>query len=716
MENNSNNNRTSSNVNSSSTTNSSTTTINSSSMVSSSTPTASSASTSTIRQSHKRTFAESDSSSRTERHLCSFSHLWIINYLSSYIDDSNFTCLQSETFSPVNTPYSNTRWSLKLYPRGLNEKQHTNNNIAIFLKYVSGTMPTIKAKAEFSVVSRNNELVMLRSTNFHTFSSGNDWGYSEFLDGNYLNSRRNDLLTDDRLRVYVRVILVDEKETITGDIFHSSPHYHHHHHHHHASAILPPPLPSHPIQQQQQQQQQQISTIQKTQASTSSSLASSSSTTSIINSNSSNASSTSSPVVSGLFNDDKERFKSLELLSNQIKTLLDDERFTDVHIHVIPKQSQPQEHINDDHRRSNRLKRSLIKQQHPSCSSCHCTAEKTKSIITNNERLFDHHHHEQSSSVISKDSESNNIANDSRLCQTSLTRRATRSTTSLLSRMAQSSSETNHSSSNYSTSLHESSSDICSSSSILSLNPKRCLCICHNQDNNDLDITYDIQQSYIKYSNITPLATFHAHRAILIARSSSFASQIHLNNLNGSNHNFKSPPIDLYIDDLEPSTVRAMLIYIYTGRLPTSNDEIYKNLNPIDLFRAAVKHDLNELRDLAKSAMLDVLKIENSIEMLEVSDQANDIFLKQQVLAFIRSNASAVSKTANWLNFTKYNPHLIIDAFRSLVTPTVTNTTITKHNNNNNSNNNNNNNNNNNLNHYHHSTSLTTTSKYSKYD
>ena len=104
--------------------------------------------------------------------------LHCFSYLSSYIDDSNSTCLQSESFSPVNTPYSNTRWSLKLYPRGLNEKQHTNNNIAIFLKYVSGTMPTIKAKAEFSVVSRNNELVMLRSTNFHTFSSGNDWGYS----------------------------------------------------------------------------------------------------------------------------------------------------------------------------------------------------------------------------------------------------------------------------------------------------------------------------------------------------------------------------------------------------------------------------------------------------------------------------------------------------------------------------------------------------------
>jgi hypothetical protein len=86
--------------------------------------------------------------------------------------------------------------------------------------------------------------------------------------------------------------------------------------------------------------------------------------------------------------------------------------------------------------------------------------------------------------------------------------------------------------------------------------------------------------------------------------------------------------------------------------------------------------------------------------MLEVSDQANDLPLKQQVLTFIRSNALAVSKTNNWFHFTKRYPHLIIDAFRSLVVPP---TTITKHNNNN-------------LNHHHHSTSLTTTSKYSKYD
>lgn len=32
----------------------------------------------TNRQSYKRTFSESDTSSRTERCLCSFSHLWII--------------------------------------------------------------------------------------------------------------------------------------------------------------------------------------------------------------------------------------------------------------------------------------------------------------------------------------------------------------------------------------------------------------------------------------------------------------------------------------------------------------------------------------------------------------------------------------------------------------------------------------------------------------
>jgi hypothetical protein len=189
-----------------------------------------------------------------------------------------------------------------------------------------------------------------------------------------------------------------------------------------------------------------------------------------------------------------------------------------------------------------------------------------------------------------------------------------------------------------------------------------------------------------------------------MSRSSSFATQIR-NSTNYNTINSKLPSIDLYIDDLDPSTVRIMLIYIYTGRLITSNDEIKPNLNAIDLFRAAVKYDLNELRQLAKSTMLDVLKIDNAIEMLEVSDQANDTLLKQQVLAFIRSNASAVSKTNNWLQFSKRYPHLIIDAFRSLVTPPST--TNTKHNTNTTTNNNNN----------FHSTSLTTTSKqYSKYD
>ncbi|CAF3870441.1 unnamed protein product, partial [Rotaria magnacalcarata] len=615
-------------------------------------------------------------------------------YLSSYIDDSNSTCLQSESFSPVNTPYSNTRWSLKLYPRGLNEKQHANNNIAIFVKYVSGTMPTIKAKAEFSVVSRNNELVMLRSTNFHTFSSGNDWGYSEFLDGNYLNSRRNDLITDDRLRVYVRVVLVDEKETTTGDLIR---HAHHHHHHHPSSTA-----------------------------------------TSMNNSNPSSTSTTSSAMISGLFSDDKERFKSLEFLSNQIKTLLDDERFADVHIHVISKQSisiqqqQQQTVIIDDHKKPNRTKHPRLsskqqQQHHPSCSSCHCTSEKIKSSSTANEPISDHH--EQSSSVLCKDSESDifdcrhstnvssqNYTSSSSSSVTPTIRRTTRSTSSLLSRIAQSSSSSSSAESNCSTSFIEpSSSDTCSSSSLLSLSStiKRCSCICHCQDNTEQDIHLEIQQFQLKYANVRPLATFHAHKAILMSRSSSFATQIrHSTTYNKIDS--KLPSIDLYIDDLDPSTVRIMLIYIYTGRLVTSNDDMKTNINAIDLFRAAVKYDLHELRQLAKSTMLDALKVDNAIEMLEVSDQANDVSLKQQVLAFIRSNASAVSKTNNWLQFSKRYPHLVIDAFRSLVTPPST--TNTKLNNNTTTTTTTTTNNNNNNNTFH-STSLTTTSKqFSKYD
>lgn len=298
---------------------------------------------------------------------------------------------------------------------------------------------------------------------------------------------------------------------------------------------------------------------------------------------------------------------------------------------------------------------------------------------------------------MNKDVESNGNSNETRLCTINSTRRATRSTTSMLSRLAQTSTENSASSSSVcSTSSSESSASV----------SKRCSCSCHFQDIHhfESDFHIDLQQSQAKYSQITPLASFRAHQAVLMARSSAFASQIrsyhqHHHHLDhGSNHNLKSPPIDIYIDDLEIGTVRAMLIYIYTGCLQLSYDELNASLNPIDLFRAAVKFNLQELRDLAKSTMLEVLKIENAIEMLEVSDEADDLALKEQVFTFIRSNASAVSKTTDWFNISKRHPHLIIDAFRSLVGPT---TSANKNNSNPIS---------------QHSTSFTTTSKYSKSD
>ena len=237
----------------------------------------------------------------------------------------------------------------------------------------------------------------------------------EFLDGNYLNSRRNDLITDDRLRVYVRVVLVDEKEMATGDLLRHPhlPHHHHHHHHHHPpNSLLPPPPPPPPAptaaslsqpslasapHAAQPQPQQQASAIPKTQASTSSSSASSSSATAITNSNPSSTSSTSLVATSGLFSDDKERFKSLELFSSQVKTLLDDERFADVNIHIIPKQQQYV--LYDEHKKPNRTKHaraSFKPQQQPSCSSCHCAPEKSKTLSSTNEQIPDHH--DQSSS------------------------------------------------------------------------------------------------------------------------------------------------------------------------------------------------------------------------------------------------------------------------------------------------------------------------------
>nr|ACD37569.1 speckle-type POZ protein [Philodina roseola] len=508
-----------------------------------------SASSTTNRQIQKRTFSESDSSSRTERHLCSFSHLWIINYLSSYLDDPNCSCLQSESFSPVNTSYSNTRWTLKLYPRGLNEKQQSNNNnLAIFLKYLSGNLSTIKAKAEFSVVSRNNELVMLRSTNFHLFTSGNDWGYSVKIRSSYYPTSR----------------LSSKKIQNPGAM---------------------PPIPMRSVRP--------------------SPILSLISNRSVCLSDKNRQNSSRTVFFPVVLNDcrkiefqifivvtifsfifffrisrcklfafsEKDRWKSLEIYSNHLKTLLDNERFTDVNIHVVAKENSSSNNDDENRRKIFRRKRnSTLRSFEPIC-----------------------------------------------------TRRTTRLRTAALA---------------------------CSSSNFVN-------------ENETKEILFDAERMKTKYSNVKPLSTFHAHRSILIARSPSFAQHFRLETF--SSQNLKSSSIDFYIDDLDVSTVGAMLLYIYTGRLPTCKTETNEFVNPIDLFRAAVKFQLNELRDAAKMKMLETLKIENAIEMLEVSDQTNDVTLKQHVFSFIRSNASAVSKTNNWFNVSKRHPHLIIDAFRSLV-------------------------------------------------
>ncbi|CAF0728169.1 unnamed protein product [Didymodactylos carnosus] len=596
------------------------------------TTTVSSSSSSRPTHSSKRTFSESDSSSRTERHLYSFSHMWIINYLSSYIDDSGSpNCLQSEQFSPIGTPYSNTNWSLKLYPRGVNDKQH--NYIAIFLKYVSGTTTNIKAKAEFNLISRQNELVMLRSTNFHMFNSGSDWGYSEFLDSTYLNSRRSDLLNDDRLRVYVRVIIVDEKEhNLNNDL------------------LL---------------QQQQLATQSKISASCSSSSSTASSSSSVAAQQLPPISTASSLPVThhyyqGLFSDDKERLKSIELLSKQIKTLFDEQKFTDVNIHVIPKQQQ--------------------QQKEQTCSSWSCCSCCEQQQEQDTQVLNKDHHHDQTDDLSSR---SNSIV-------PTTTRRATRST----SRIAQSSSD--------STSCSTSSSNCGEESSTLSFKPTKrstvCLCFCHHHthvesrrykddihvDETSSSSTESSLDSY--YAVVRPLATYHAHKAILMARSSAFAQQIShaqqkqqrtttttkLNHIE-FNGNECNTPLDIYIDGLKPSTVYGMLTYMYAGRIDTKSlttgAQDDQSINPIDLYRASVIYDLHELRDISKYQMLEVLKSDTAVEMLEVADEANDYELKQQVLSYIRSNAAAVSKTDGWLNFSKKNPHLLIDAFRSLVIP-----------------------------------------------
>jgi hypothetical protein len=138
--------------------------------------------------------------------------MWIVENFSSYLEDPEpIICLSSSPFSPVSGISAATQWRLVCYPKG--NYGASSNYMSIFLEYIKGEHD-IKAKAEYSLVNRKCELTEMRKdAQFTVYKCGNSRGFINYVKYDTLTLLENDTLDDDKLKIYVRITIMDDAIT-----------------------------------------------------------------------------------------------------------------------------------------------------------------------------------------------------------------------------------------------------------------------------------------------------------------------------------------------------------------------------------------------------------------------------------------------------------------------------------------------------------------------
>ncbi|KAF8770997.1 speckle-type POZ protein-like [Argiope bruennichi] len=143
--------------------------------------------------------------------------------------------------------------------------------------------------------------------------------------------------------------------------------------------------------------------------------------------------------------------------------------------------------------------------------------------------------------------------------------------------------------------------------------------------------------------------TFPAHKIILSSRSPVFKATF-TNDMREK----ASKCIDM--PDVDAATLRHLLSYIYTNKMPEVEwDEA------VDLFRAADKYELLELKKQCSSIIMSNISRTNIYVLLSLADTHNEEELYKAVPNFVSRN-SDVFKSETWKTFKWENPELAMEA------------------------------------------------------
>ncbi|XP_059122568.1 LOW QUALITY PROTEIN: speckle-type POZ protein-like [Peromyscus eremicus] len=146
---------------------------------------------------------------------------------------------------------------------------------------------------------------------------------------------------------------------------------------------------------------------------------------------------------------------------------------------------------------------------------------------------------------------------------------------------------------------------------------------------------------------------FQAHKAILAARSPVFRAMFEHDMKESRKNRFEIP-------NLEPQVFKAMMGFIYTGKIPDLD-----SMADV-LLAAADKYGLERLKVMCEDALCRDLSVENAAHTLVLADLHRAGHLKTQALDFITAHASEISETSGWKTMVESCPHLLAESYHSL--------------------------------------------------
>ncbi|CAO2207332.1 unnamed protein product [Urochloa humidicola] len=156
--------------------------------------------------------------------------------------------------------------------------------------------------------------------------------------------------------------------------------------------------------------------------------------------------------------------------------------------------------------------------------------------------------------------------------------------------------------------------------------------------------------------------TFHAHRAVLAARSPVFRAE-----LLGSMAESTMPFIAL--EDIAPETFKHMLQFIYTDAFPDDHElgDPAMGIKMLMLLLAAAdRYALGRLKLLCAKWLWDNMTLTSAADALAFADKHNCPELKEKCLDFIVTSGTRVFRTDGYIGLGVKHPHLIAELRQKL--------------------------------------------------